>query len=284
MLGGVTDSRTGAVARLFDGLSASYDQSGVAFFAPIADRLLRLVAPAPGERVLDLGCGRGAMTTRLARAVGPQGRVTALDVAPGMVSATREEAARLGLTWVRADVGDAADPGLAPASVSLVTASLVLFFLPEPGPAVRRWLDLLAPGGRIGITTFGEQDEVWQGVDDLFLPYLPADLLDPRASGKRGAFGDAAALAALVRDAGGTVTEWVEEPLPVRIADADQWERFSLSTGQRRMWELVPEDERPALRAAAGRLLETARPDPDGPIELSQVVRCTLIERPPTSV
>lgn len=275
----MTDSRTGAVAQLFDQLASSYDQSGVAFFGPIAERLVELVAPRPGEQVVDLGCGRGAVTTRVARAVGPHGGVTALDLAHGMVAATREEAARDGLSWVRVQVGNAAEPDLPAASFSLVTASLVLFFLPDPASALRRWLELLAPGGRVGLTTFGDQDPVWRAVDDLFDPYLPAGMLDPRTAGRRGPFSSETALAALVNEAGGEVTASVEELLPVRVVDVGQWERFSLSTGQRRMWEHVPEAERPGLRKAAGRLLEGARAPSSGVIELSQTVRYTRIGR-----
>ncbi len=280
----MTDSRTGAVAQLFDQLTPFYDQSGVAFFGPIADRLVELVAPESGEQVVDLGCGRGAVTTRLAHAVGPAGAVTALDLAPGMVAATCDEAARDGLTWVHAQVGNAAEPDLPTASCSLVTASLVLFFLPDPASALRRWLELLAPAGRIGLTTFGEQDPVWRAVDDLFVPYLPAEMLDPRTAGRRGPFSSEAALSALVGEAGGEVTASVEEPLPVRFTDVVQWERFSMGTGQRQMWQHVPEAERPGLRAAAEGLLETARPARGGPIEVSQTVRYTRIGRPDLAV
>ncbi|WP_375423007.1 class I SAM-dependent methyltransferase [uncultured Friedmanniella sp.] len=275
----MSDLRTGAVARLFDDLSPTYDQSGVAFFSPVAERLVALVRPVPGEQVADFGCGRGAVALRIASAVGPDGSVTAMDLAPGMVAATAEEAERRGLTWLRAVTGDAGGPDLPAASLDLLTASLVLFFLPDPLAAVRCWLDLLGPGGRIGITTFGEQDEVWRAVDDLFDPYLPPGMLDPRTAGRRGPFSSESALAALVSEAGGQVTASVEEPLPVRFADVEQWERFSLSTGQRQMWQLVPEPERAGLRAAAGRLLESARPVPGGAIEVRQVIRCTLVER-----
>lgn len=116
----------------------------------------------------------------------------------------------------------------------------MLFFLPDALAAVRRWLELLAGGGRIGLTTFAEQDQVWQAVDDLFDPYLPAWMLDPRTVGRRGPFSSETALAALVSEAGGEVTASVEEPVPVRFADVGQWERFSLSTGQPQMWQHVP--------------------------------------------
>lgn len=273
----MTDSRSGAVGRLFDEVAPFYDQTGVAFMGPIADRLVDLLDPQPGEQVVDLGCGRGAMTTRLARRVGPQGHVAAVDLSANMVAATREQAAREGLTCVDVQTGDAADPDLPAGSASLVTASLVLFFLPDPQAAVRRWLELLTAGGRIGFTTFGAQDDVWRRVDELFDPYLPPRMLDARTSGRRGPFASPATLAAMVHAAGGTVVQSLEEPLRVCFTDVDQWERFSRSTGQRQMWDFVPDGERAALRVAAAGLLDSTRPGPGAPIEVSQVVRYTLV-------
>ena len=74
-------------AAMFDGIAPSYDQSGVPFFGTIAGGLVDLLAPRPGERALDVGAGRGAVTLPVAEAVGPQGRVDAIDVSPGRVIA-----------------------------------------------------------------------------------------------------------------------------------------------------------------------------------------------------
>lgn len=48
-----------ALVAAFDRASASYDDVGVGFFTPIGAALVGAVAPAPGERVLDVGCGAG---------------------------------------------------------------------------------------------------------------------------------------------------------------------------------------------------------------------------------
>ena len=66
----------------------------------------------------------------------------------------------------------------------------------------------------------------------------------------------------------------------VRFDDADHWHRWTMSTGQRGMWEMVPEAERAAVRASASRLLDnTRRQNADHRIGFDQSVRYTLGRR-----
>ena len=94
-------------ARLFDDIADSYDAVGVEFFAPIARGLLDVLAPAPGERVADLECGKGAFLLPAARAVGARGRAVGVDVSPAMVATTEDAAASEGLAHVEVSVGNA---------------------------------------------------------------------------------------------------------------------------------------------------------------------------------
>lgn len=268
-------------ARLFDALADTYDDVGVEFFGPIGAGLLRVAAPRPGESIVDLGCGKGAVTLPAARAVGESGRVLGLDVSLGMLAAVRERAAALGLSNLELAAGDASDPQLPAGAFDLVTASLVIFFLPDPLAALTAWRSLLAPGGRVALSTFGPQDEVWRSVDDVFLPYLPAAMLDARTSGANGPFGSDAGVERLCADAGLTDVRTHVVDLPVRFDDAGHWEAFSRSTGQRAMWAAVPAPELEAVRAEARRRVEQAT-QADGAIVLHQQVRYTLGVAPTT--
>lgn len=266
---------TEAVARLFHELAPVYDQTGVEFFGPIAIRLVALLDVRPGERTLDLGCGRGAVAFRLAEAAGPEGTVLAVDLAPGMVDLTETEARRAGLANVRVAVMDAADPDLPEGGYDVVASSLVLFFLPDPRAALERWLRLVAPGGRVGVTTFGPQDDVWRAVDGLLKSRIPPDMLDARTSGTRGPFATDDAMDALFTDCGARDVRTFREPLDVVFDDPAGWRTWSMSGGQRAMWRLVPEEEREDLFREASALLETARDDA-GKVRLTQDVRYTL--------
>lgn len=268
-------------AHLFDVLADSYDSVGVEFFAPIADGLLATVALYPGERVADLGCGKGAVLLPAARAVGSRGSVVGVDVSPAMVRASREAAETAGLAQVEVRVDDAQAPTLPQDAFDAVTASLVLFFLPDPVGALRAWAELVVAGGRLGVSTFGAQDPTWRLVDDVFTPYLPQAMLDARTSGARGPFASDVGVAGLFGSAGLIDVRTTTVDLAVRFRDADQWHAFLMSTGQRAMWLAVPETERSNVRAEAERRLAEAA-DPDtGEYVLHQQIRYTVGRRPP---
>lgn len=267
---------TTGIAGVFDRAADTYDAVGVEWFGPIAAGLVAELAAQPGERVLDVGCGRGAALLRLAQAVGPSGRVLGIDLAPRMVAATAADVQEMPYVEVR--VADASAPGLAASSYDVVASCLVLFFLPHPAAALRAWLELLVPGGRLGVATFGPQDEAWVAIDELFTPYLPPGMLDARRSGRRGPFASDEGMQALLDAAGYVDVRNTHLTIQARFVDAEQWHDFSWSHGQRAMWEAVPPGQREDLRRRAVSLLEDSR-NADGGLSLRQDVRYTLGRR-----
>jgi ubiquinone/menaquinone biosynthesis C-methylase UbiE len=264
---------TARVAALFDRIADTYESVGVPWFAPIAEGLVGAVAPAAGEHVVDVGCGRGAALFPAAQAVGPTGHVIGIDVSPRMVQLAQARADELGLGTVELLVMDAAAPQLPPGGADLVTASLVLFFLPQPLEALRAWAALLRPGGRLGISTFAERDDAWVRLDDLFTPFLPPQMLDARTSGESGPFASDDGLAALFTAAGLGDVRTTHTDVEVTFADVDAWVTWSQSLGQRAMWDHVPDHA--ALTRSAAEILDGARGG-DGMIRLNQRVRYTV--------
>ena len=270
----MTEQQTATIAGVFDRAAETYDQVGVDVFGPIADRLVREVEPRPGERALDIGCGRGAVLLRIAAAVGPEGAAHGLDLSPKMVAGALAAAAEAGAE-VQAWVGDAQSPAVPSTPYDLITSSLVLFFLPDPLAALTSWRALLAAGGRIGVTTFGPYGDHWSAVDAVFEPYLPPAMRDARTTGRTGPFGSDEGVAGLLRDAGFSGMRTEHATVPVRFRDEDHWHTWSWSVGQRMMWERIPEGERATVRDQAFAALQNCR-DAAGVLGFDQVVRFTL--------
>lgn len=269
-------SSPAGIAGVFDRAADTYDAVDVAWFQPIANGLVDELAVQPGERVLDVGCGRGAALVPLARAVGPTGTALGIDLSPRMVQRTAQDL--VGMPQVQVWVADACAPDLPASSFDVVASSLVLFFLPDPGAAVATWSQLLVPGGRLGVATFGPQDERWKRIDAVFTPYLPAAMLDARTSGQRGPFSSDEGMAQLLHDSGLVDVRTCRRSVEAVFRDAQHLMQFSWSHGQRAMWEAVPERQRPALRrdiiGAVNELSEES-----GRLTFSQPVRYTLARR-----
>lgn len=161
-----------AVAAVFDRSADSYEQVGPQFFTPFGQALVERAGIVRGDRVLDVGCGRGHVLIPAAAAAGPEGSVVGTDLAPGMVERTAEATASL--PHVTVLLGDAAAPDFPDASFDVILAGLVIFFLPEPDKALVEYRRLLKPGGRMAFTTFGKQDPVFDAVVKRIASFAPS--------------------------------------------------------------------------------------------------------------
>ncbi len=109
---------------------------------------------APGATVADIGAGTGYFEGHLAKAVGPAGRVVAVDLEPDMVRYLAERAVREGWANVEARQGAAADPGLRPGEVDLVLLVDTYHHLDARVDWFTRLRTTLKPGGRLVIVDF----------------------------------------------------------------------------------------------------------------------------------
>jgi len=114
----------------------------------IREKLIELAAPAPGEKLLDVGCGTGTLAIAIKPRVGA-GEVHGIDASPQMIEVAREKAAKAGsdIDFRVALIEALPFPD---ASFDLVTSSLMLHHLPDD--LKRTGLDeirrVLKPGGR----------------------------------------------------------------------------------------------------------------------------------------
>lgn len=105
-----------------------------------------------GMRILDAGCGPGRLTVPLARAVGKEGRVVAIDLQGSMVSKLRERVERTGLSNVHAVHAGLGTGALAEEHFDRAFLVTVLGEIPDQEKALREIFNHLTPGGILSVT------------------------------------------------------------------------------------------------------------------------------------
>jgi ubiquinone/menaquinone biosynthesis C-methylase UbiE len=115
------------------------------------DRIMDALAIGDGSTVADLGAGGGWFTIRLARRVGPNGKVFAQDIQPEMIGAIQRRVARENLKErVQTVLGTPNDPGL-PEPVDAVLIVDAYHEMQEPVLLLRNLARTLKPDGRVAI-------------------------------------------------------------------------------------------------------------------------------------
>lgn len=277
--GGQLSGPISSVVSVFDRASATYDRTGVDFFSVFGRRLVDIAAVAPGERVLDVGCGRGAVLFPAAEAVGPAGAVRGIDPAPGMVTRTVAEVRERGLAQVRVDVGAVETLTCSvEAPYDAVLAGLVVFFLPDLDAGLRTCREVLRPGGRLAFSWFGPADPRWEPVLSVARSFLPDETSPMPMPWTGDVWREVESIEAAVAAAGFSEPSTVEEAYDVVFADPEQWYRWSWSHGSRASWEAIPADRLSDARTDCEQRLEPLR-EPDGSLRLRVVLRYTRAGR-----
>jgi ubiquinone biosynthesis O-methyltransferase len=146
------DSQTADLA----GLLPDYERWRSSELGRITDHseeelILALLQLVPGNRVLDVGCGDGVLSIRLAQ---EDAQVTGLDSDPRMLEAARRRASSAEI-WPTFVAGSAEALPFPDGSFDIVVAITVLCLLPDPEKAFREMARVLRPGGRIVIGELG---------------------------------------------------------------------------------------------------------------------------------
>lgn len=125
--------------------------------APFGARAMDALAPRPGERIVDVGCGCGDTSLALARRVGPSGAVLGIDVSEPMLARARERAAAERLAQVRFVAGDAQTHAFAAASADALFSRFGVMFFVDPTAAFANLRTALQPDGRLAFVCWQER-------------------------------------------------------------------------------------------------------------------------------
>jgi ubiquinone/menaquinone biosynthesis C-methylase UbiE len=112
------------------------------------EQALRLAPPRPAQRVLDIGCGFGDATQRIAGLVGPTGEVLGVDAAPRFIETATHEAREAGVANVRFAVADIETTTFAD-RFDLAFSRMGTMFFANPVAALRNVREALLPAGAL---------------------------------------------------------------------------------------------------------------------------------------
>jgi SAM-dependent methyltransferase len=199
------------------------------------DEGLRLVDPRPGERALDVGCGFGDTTQRLAELVGPNGEALGVDAAPRFIEAATEDAQESGIGNVRFAVADVETMKLGE-NFDLAFSRMGTMFFANPVAALRNVREALAPGGRLVMVVWRakvENDWVYraQTITERFVT-KPEDYDEPTCGPGPFSMGNADTTSGILLNAGFQEVSLRRCDLPITIGlDLDEAVELVMSLG-----------------------------------------------------
>jgi SAM-dependent methyltransferase len=136
---------------------ADRQQSQDIVLGPVADVLIDRARPVAGERIVDVGCGSGAVSIALAQKVAPSGHVLGIDISgPMLARACQVAPAGLPVEFVLAD---ATVHPFAPASFDLLVSRFGVMFFAEPARSFANLRRGMKPSGRLAFACWREPRE-----------------------------------------------------------------------------------------------------------------------------
>lgn len=177
---------------IWDRISAMYWTEIDPRFEPVVDGVIARANLGPGDVVIDLGAGTGAVAAKAAALVAPGGDVLAVDVSPEMLDLARKRAEQMGERAYRVAEGRGEQIPAADSSCDALLASLSLMYAIDRAAAAREIARVLRPGGRFVAAVWGPPDACdivrFQQTAGSFAPEPPVAGVGPGALADPSAF------------------------------------------------------------------------------------------------
>jgi ubiquinone/menaquinone biosynthesis C-methylase UbiE len=187
---GTPDEAKSKAAATYNATADAYDHPANSFWARFGRRTVERLDLRGAQKVLDACCGSGASALPAAELVGPQGSVLGVDLSERLLALARAKASSMQLRNVEFRLGDMLDLRLPRASFDAVVCVFGVFFVPDIAAAVRALWEMVRPGGKLAITTWGPRflepgstafwDSIREVRPDLYRGFNPWDrICDP---------------------------------------------------------------------------------------------------------
>ena len=199
------------------------------------EEALRLFPPGAGSRVLDIGCGFGDTTQRVAELAGPDGSAVGVDAAPRFIEAARQEAAEAGLGRVSFAVADVQSDALG-GPYDMAFSRFGTMFFANPVVALRNVREALRPGARLVMVVWRRRiDNDWLYRGQTIVESIvtrPEEYDEPTCGPGPFSMADADTTSEVLVYAGYSAIELHRRDLPIVIGtDIDQAIEIIMSLG-----------------------------------------------------
>jgi SAM-dependent methyltransferase len=259
------------VVAVFSRAAARYDLVGPRFFTYFGRKLVAQVGVHPGDVVLDVATGTGAVLLEAASSASDHGRCVGVDLSSAMLRRAAAEIERRSLRRIELQIMDAEQLEFPDGTFDRVFCAFALLALSDPGRALAGFHRVLKPGGRLGLTnTFGwfhQHDERWHWEGAVLRSFGVEDAV---AAPRLGL----ADLEQMARQVGFADVQSTEDACALAFEDAREWWDWAWSHGYRVLLEAVAPERREQLKRELFDGLERAC-DSDGRIHGSMTAHLT---------
>lgn len=234
------DEKT-AVTQVFNLVSKLYDNPSLRFFPFCADKMVDYAKIKRGQKVLDIATGTGMVAIAAAYAIGNEGRVQAIDLSEGMINRAQENMKRAELSNVDFHVMDGEQLEFESDYFDVITCSYGLFFMPDMSAALKSWLRVLKPGGKIIFSSFAPSAFV--PLSDVFIKNLAEYGVVPPTP-RWLQLADEDLCKNMLEENGFIRAQVVQAQLGYHLKETKDWWDAIQSAGYRGLYEQLPQEDR----------------------------------------
>jgi len=230
-----------AITNTFDLVADKYDNPSLRFFSLCADKLINYAKITPKQKVLDIATGTGVVAMAAAQSPQNTERVQAIDLSKNMIHQAQEKAKRLGIEAIDFHVMDAENLEFQNNTFDVITCSYGLFFMPDMSAALKSWLRVLKPGGKLVFSSFAPS--AFQPVTEIFIKNLAEyDVIPPTPRWLQLA--EEELCKKILLDNGFEQPQVTQTQLGYHLENFKHWWEVIQSAGYRGLYEQLPQEHR----------------------------------------
>jgi len=230
-----------AITSVFDLVAQKYDNPSLRFFPACADKLVNYTKISPKQKVLDIATGTGVVAMAAAQCVQGTERVQAIDLSKNMIQQAQEKAKNVGIDTIDFHVMDAENLKFQSNTFDVITCSYGLFFMPNMSAALKSWLRVLKPGGKIIFSSFAPS--AFQPLTEIFIKNLADyDVVPPTPRWLQLA--EEELCKQILLDNGFEQPQVMQAQLGYHLTDFNNWWEVIQSAGYRGLYEQLAEEYR----------------------------------------